>query len=444
VVEKQIKPLILLLILLIPLCLHAEIDPAIEITVKEGDTLTSIGKAYLNAPENWRKISEINLIKNPDLIFPSQVLRIPISLLKGLPANGTVSFIKGRVDIQSKEEKAWKTLKLYDRIQEGSWIRTDEESAVEVSFEDQDSFFQHAQTTTNLLAARKLPGAYLLFKLYLKAGKTVTKVKEATGRELRFEIDTPSSVCSVRGTNFRTSVDAEQTTRSEVLSGSVTLEAVEEKVIVEEGEGTLVKKGEPPMEPRKLLPPPPVMNLKNVYRQFPLVFEFGTVEGARFYKAILAKDGDFKDTAREMLFSPSETFTVYNLDDGTYFLQSLSIDGVGLEGIPSATSLISVRMNPFPPIIESPVDNAVYTTGSPVIRWLGLEDAVRYSLQIASDENYLNIIEEKNDIYAVSYAPRQLDHGKYYFRISSIAKDDYQGEWSDTVSFTITTPQSQK
>ena len=438
--ERKLSLLILLLFILMPMCLRAETDPTIEIKVKQGDTLINIGRAYLSVPDNWRKVAEINRIKNTDLIFPDQILHIPVSLLKGSPVKGKISFIKGMVAMHSEEEREGTPLQLHDSIYEGNWIRTDEESAVEITFEDGDSFFQHAQTTSNLSAARKLPGAYLLFKFYLKAGRAVTKLKEATGRELRFEIDTPSSVCSVRGTVFRTSVDPEETTRSEVLSGSIDVEAMREKVNVQKGEGTLVRKDEAPMEPRKLLTPPQVMDVKSLYKQLPLLFEFGSVEGAQLYKAILAKDDGFKYIVKEETFNPSDTLVVYNLDDGSYFLQSLSIDGIGLEGVPSLTSRINVRINPLPPMIEAPVNNALYTTSTPLIRWLGVKDAVRYYVQIAEDENFLSITEEKNDIRSTSYAPQHPDRGKYYFRISSIAADDYQGEWSDTVSFTIALP----
>lgn len=438
--ERKFSSLILLLFIFMPMCLRAETDPTIEIKVKQGDTLINIGRAYLNVPDNWRKVAEINRIKNTDLIFPDQILRVPVSLLKGSPVKGKISFIKGKVAMHSEEEREGKTLQLHDSIYEGNWIRTDEESAVEITFEDGDSFFQHAQTTSNLSAARKLPGAYLLLKLYLKAGRAVTKLKEATGRELRFEIDTPSSVCSVRGTVFRTSVDPEETTRSEVLSGSIDVEAMREKVNVQKGEGTLVRKDEAPMEPRKLLTPPQVMNVKALYKQLPLLFEFGSVEGARLYKAILAKDDGFKDIMKEETFNPSDTLVVYNLDDGSYFLQSLSIDGIGLEGVPSSASRINVRINPLPPMIEATVNNALYTTSNPLIRWLGVEHSVRYYVQIAEDENFQRISEEKNDIRSTSYTPQHLVQGKYYFRISSIAADDHQGEWSDTVSFTIDLP----
>jgi nucleoid-associated protein YgaU len=48
-------------------------------TVKKGDSLSKIAKALLGDGNKWPKIFEANkeVIKNPDLIYPGQQLRIP-------------------------------------------------------------------------------------------------------------------------------------------------------------------------------------------------------------------------------------------------------------------------------------------------------------------------------------------------------------------------------
>ena len=45
-----------------------------EYTVVKGDTLSAIGKRF---GVKWRDIAALNSIKNPDLIFPGQVFKIP-------------------------------------------------------------------------------------------------------------------------------------------------------------------------------------------------------------------------------------------------------------------------------------------------------------------------------------------------------------------------------
>jgi nucleoid-associated protein YgaU len=48
-------------------------------TVVSGDSLSKIAKHFYGEANKWRKIFEANqdVIKNPDLIHPGQVLKIP-------------------------------------------------------------------------------------------------------------------------------------------------------------------------------------------------------------------------------------------------------------------------------------------------------------------------------------------------------------------------------
>jgi nucleoid-associated protein YgaU len=48
-------------------------------TVKKGDSLSKIAKQVYGDAQQWRKIHEANrdIIDNPDLIHPGQVLKLP-------------------------------------------------------------------------------------------------------------------------------------------------------------------------------------------------------------------------------------------------------------------------------------------------------------------------------------------------------------------------------
>jgi nucleoid-associated protein YgaU len=48
-------------------------------TIAKGDSLSKIAKKFYGDAKQWRKIHEANkdIIKNPDLIFPGQVIKIP-------------------------------------------------------------------------------------------------------------------------------------------------------------------------------------------------------------------------------------------------------------------------------------------------------------------------------------------------------------------------------
>jgi nucleoid-associated protein YgaU len=55
------------------------VEPTVFYTVLKGDSLSKIAKAVMGDAKKWPKIFEANkeVIKNPDLIYPGQQLRIP-------------------------------------------------------------------------------------------------------------------------------------------------------------------------------------------------------------------------------------------------------------------------------------------------------------------------------------------------------------------------------
>jgi LysM repeat protein len=60
-------------------------------TVKKGDNLWNISGAKLGDPSRWPAIFALNKdqIKNPDLIYPQQVLKLPIAVEQPAPAQPT-------------------------------------------------------------------------------------------------------------------------------------------------------------------------------------------------------------------------------------------------------------------------------------------------------------------------------------------------------------------
>lgn len=414
-------------------------EPIVEVTVEKGDYLIRICEKYLDEPRRWPEIAQFNKLKNPDLIYPRQIIAIPARLLKGTPIDGVVSSIRGTVEYLPAGEIEWKRLQLNDKVPEGSKIRTALESAVEIMFEDGDICYQRPDTTMGIETARK-KGDITVHKLFLETGKAVTKIREATGEELRFEIQTPSAICAVRGTVFRTSVDSFKTTRSEVLEGIVGVEAMKKAVKLSQGEGTMVEKGSPPHEPKKLLPPPFLSDRKPVYKTMPLQLTIKEVEGCVSYRAVLARKSDCRDIMYEQMLKPDEPFEIPEVEDGIYFIQAAAIDELGLEGIPSDPVEITVRVNPLPPYINIPVDGAEYREKRITLKWLNVQDAERYQVQIAEDEQFERIRMNRDDITELQAETLQLDPGTFFFRIRSIASDGFEGEWSDSIRFTIVPP----
>jgi hypothetical protein len=430
----------LFLFLLLPLAVSADDDHSIEFIVKDGDNLYKICEKILEDPDDWRWVAMVNHINNPHRIFPGQKLIIPARLLRGIPIDGLVTFIKGIVSIKLTGAEEWKKLHLNDKITQGNWIRTDEQGTIEISFENHFSILLRPNTTVEITAARKKSAVYLMYKLFLDIGKTISKIKQSTGKETRFEIQTPSAVAAARGTEFRAGVDSDITTRLEVLAGKVDVQAAKQKVEVKAGEGTLVKKDKRPAVPVKLLLPPALMNLQPLYRAMPLDIQFESIPGATSYRVMLARDKTFKDMVKNKVIKPQETLKIEGVEDGTYFLQSRSINDMGLEGPSLKPAEIRVRVNPLPPFIQSPSDGADLREKTAQFEWLNVAKALKYHLQVAEDRKFQVIVADAKDISGVSYKTGILDFKTYYFRVSSIAADGYEGLWSDTLSFNIIPP----
>ena len=428
------------LLSLLPLAVYADDDHSIEFIVKDGDNLYNICEKILENPKDWRWIAMVNRIKNPHQIFPGQKLIIPTRLLKGIPIDGLVTFIKGVVSIKINEAEEWKNLQLNDKITQGNWIRTSPQGTIEISFENHFSVLLRPNTTIEITSARKKSAIYMMYKLFLDIGKTITQIKKSTGKETRYEIKTPSAVAAARGTEFRAGVDSDVTTRLEVLAGKVDVAAAKQKVEVAAGEGTVVKKDKKPEPPVKLPLPPALVNLKSLYRAMPLDFQFESITGAISYRVMLARDKSFKDVVKNEVITPQGTLKIVGVEDGIYFLQSRSINDKGLEGPSLKPTEIKVRVNPLPPYIQSPADGADIREKSVRFEWLKVKKATRYHLQVAEDSLFQIIVADAKNISGVSHKIGSLEFKTYYFRIRSIAEDDYQGIWSDTLKFNIIPP----
>ena len=102
------------------------------------------------------------------------------------------------------------------------------------------------QSTVGLKKARVRGMVYILRELILEVGRMITRIRKSTGQESRFEIVTPAATAGARGTDFRTASDRDAVTRVEVLSGTVDARAGRRTVVLNKGEGTVVKKGRRP------------------------------------------------------------------------------------------------------------------------------------------------------------------------------------------------------
>lgn len=414
-------------------------EESVELRVVKGDKLIHICRKYLEKPGRWQEVARFNRMKNPDLIFPGDRVKVPVKLMAGVPVDGKITFLHGEVKVRKNEKAEWTTPALGDPISQGSRMTTGKASAAEITFHDRNSIFLKPNTALGITRSEKRGPSYSAGDFYLSTGRAVTRLKKATGSDSRINITTPSAIASVRGTEFRVSVDDEASMRTEVLTGTVNVKAGESAVRLSEGEGTYVKKGAVPVTARKLLSAPKVVGLKPLYNELPLGFTCEAAPGIASYRGLLAKDSAGRNVVDESVAGVGKPLEFVNVPDGTYYLFAQGVDEMGIEGFASEPYEVRLRANPLPPMIQGQGNEAEFIGKSAPFTWLKVKDAVGYHLQVARDAAFTSVIEEKPDYTGITYKTGALDYGAYYFRISSIAADGYQAGWR-TLPFRLVPP----
>jgi ferric-dicitrate binding protein FerR (iron transport regulator) len=439
-VRKHIFPLMALLsLLLLALPALASESRTVEIRVARHDTLIDLCKRYLQHPEKWQAIARLNRLAQPDRLSPGQTVAIPVAMLKAVPLEARVTFLKGTGFLKPSGGGEWLPLHQGDVIRVGGSVKSGPESSVEVSFADGSQFLLRENTGITVKVAQQ-GVLHLLRVLYLEAGKVVARVKKATGRDSRFEIETPSALAAARGTEYRVGLDDKATTRAELLESSIGFSSMGTTIPLGVDEGSVAKYREPPSPARKLLPPPDPADLQGSYPETPIALRFSAVEGASRYRAVLARDREGKDTVKESLIEPGGEFQAAPEADGTYYVIASSIDSYGLEGRlsqPREVVLHKVARKVPVPAVAGPFDAARLQATRTVITWQKVPGATRYQLQIASEPNFSSPLADAGGIEGTSYSTGALTVGDYFVRLRASEPDGTASDWSAVSSFTI-------
>lgn len=410
---------------------------SIAVTVRAGDSIYDICNIYLADFRQWREVAKYNGLKNPDRIYPGQKLKIPVMLLQGTTSPGRITLATGEVMYRSRGLPQWMPVGKNRRVYPGDTIRTGKMSAAEIRFDDGHVILLRQKTTLTLRTSRRLSRFQQLVEFFLEVGRAVLRAPHATGGASQYEIQTPSAVAASRGTYFRTSVDRAENMRCEVLSGEVLVSANEKEVQVHPLQGTVVSKNHPPHVPVRLLSPPTIVKFQPLYRSLPLRLKFENVPLAARYRVELAREDDFRELLRDKTSVAGAELLIRDLDDGIYYLRARSIDKLGLEGPSSAALRLTLRANPLAPYVQRPESNARIHGSAVTFQWTRVADARSYQLQVAGDAAFHHLIVDRDHIRTLTYQLDRLTPRTYYFRIRSIARDGYRGEWGRVLRFAM-------
>jgi len=148
---------------------------------------------------------------------------------------GHVAFCSGHSQIRTAKQKQWRQLKLHMPVYYRDTIRTRKHSVVEIDLVDQGSFKIHpgSQIALNTIVSPvERKNSFLLF-----FGRVWMKISKYASRLRRYEIQTPTAIAGVRGTELGVASYDDGTTLIQVNQGQVTVDNEVDRKTLSSNEG---------------------------------------------------------------------------------------------------------------------------------------------------------------------------------------------------------------
>ena len=177
------------------------------------------------------------------------LLSSPGTKMDGVARMATLERAEGVVDVLPPGSDTWLPASAGERVEVGSRIRTGPGSAAALVFFDSSSTELEAETEIAVIEMSYPRGNDRVILLKQALGQTYSRVQQSPDHESRFEIETPTALVAVRGTEFSTAVEMDGTTHVAVTEGMVEVTAQEMTVVVLVGQKTTVHPGQVPGDP---------------------------------------------------------------------------------------------------------------------------------------------------------------------------------------------------
>ena len=393
--------------------------------VLKGDSFEKIYQQYLARRANILALSQLNKHKLTKKLQPGQVLTIPISMLKKIPMTTEVITATGEVLMNKSASNEASALQVGEKLTEGASLRTGKNSVCKLRFADGTVTKIQGNANLTIESSYKYAGigTYVIHLKQIK-GRTETSANPNHQPGNSIQIETPSAVAAVRGTEFRVSAESDATLE-ETLEGLVALKGAQQEVMIAKDFGSKVEKDKAPSAPVSLLEAPDVASLPKEFNRMPVVFNIQPLKNAAAYQVQLSRDAHFSQLITEQAIQRnSEELTKIefnNLVEGKYYLKLRAEDSQGLQGkdaihefniLALATLLFSE-----PELIE-PMDNATIFLAPTLLSWTEIPAAKNYLVQFSRDEHFDNIIFE----FTTATNQLTIDHsfgaGQYFWRVA--------------------------
>jgi hypothetical protein len=175
-------------------------------------------------------------------------------------SSAEIAQAQGTVEVQPAGSESWVPASGEVSLQDGSTVRTGDDSRVVLSFPDDSKVLLAPDTELSILRMNAAPnGSTRVIVLRQTSGSTHNIVQNTSSPASRYEVQTPSATIIVKGTEFTVDVDEVGATRVMVNKGTVSVAAQGVTIDLDAGHATTVNFGEPPAVvervPTKPVPP---------------------------------------------------------------------------------------------------------------------------------------------------------------------------------------------
>ena len=282
-------------------------EPSLTYIVQASDNLSKFGRDMLTTPLAWNEVAKFNQLKNPNVIFPGQKLDIPLRFLKSKPASGKVISAEGDVSLGGSAMQPGAP------IADGAKIKTGANSSAVIELGDGSRVkilpSSLAEIVTNRDYAMRdasKSGSTNWFSglMRLSEGALEALASKTAKRAKELQVETPTSLIGVRGTEFRVAFDDPlgKAARTEVIEGLVRADNPVQKsgANLPKGTGAVVDPAEKDVKVVMLLPAPDLSAIPSDVLKPQGNWPMPSLAGARAYLVQVASDEQFDKIVRNM------------------------------------------------------------------------------------------------------------------------------------------------
>lgn len=403
--------------------------------VRPGDNLWDLAARYLRSDIDWRRLQAHNGIADPYTLPPGRRLRVPVQWLREQPERARVAFVRGAVTSSAGEGAPEAPASEGQRIAIGGWIATGDNASATVEFADGSRVMLSPGTRIAFdRLARYGRTGMVDTRMRVQQGRATHRVEKQQGSASHYDVGAPSATSSVRGTQFRTSVQNGRET-TEVLEGRVAVDGARGDADLMAGFGS---RNDGRVRARALLPAPAFDDGATKVDALPLSIAWSPVEGASAYQ-IDVVDAQAPDVQRAEITIVEPRGRIDALPAGRYLLRVRALDAEGVAGR-DAVRALDIPAGPAPPLTLRPADREVVFQPKPRFEWARSEGAVRAHVQIARDAGMAERVAELRSDSLRARADDALAPGHYWWRVAAEDASGQVGLFGEALPFEVAEP----